>query len=91
MESLTASGQPILANDTHLALQMPSIWYENGLHCEACGYDAVGFSFPGVPAVVDRAQPDHHAWGVTTEAADTQDLFIEKVNPRQRRPIRGRR
>ena len=76
----TESGKPILANDTHLAIQMPSIWYENGLHCESCGYDAVGFTFPGVPAVV-IGHTGHHAWGVTNQAADTQDLFIERVNP----------
>ncbi len=77
---LTESGAPLLANDTHLANQMPSIWYENGLHCEPCDYKAVGFTFPGVPAVV-IGHTAHHAWGVTTQAADTQDLFIERVNP----------
>jgi penicillin amidase len=81
---LTASGMPLLANDTHLANQMPSIWYENGLHCTGgaadCPYQLVGFSFAGTPGVV-IGHNSHHAWGVTTEAADTQDLFIERVNP----------
>ena len=46
----TESGLPILADDTHLSVQMPSIWYENHL----CGgdYDVVGLSFPGLPGVV---------------------------------------
>jgi penicillin amidase len=81
--SMTESGLPLLANDTHLAIQMPSIWFENGLHCVGCGLDVVGFSFAGTPAVV-VGHNDHHAWGVTNEAADTQDLFIERVNPDDR-------
>lgn len=81
---LTATGMPLLANDTHLPNQMPSIWYENGLHCTEgsvdCPYQLVGFSFAGTPGVV-IGHNSHHAWGVTTEAADTEDLFIERLNP----------
>lgn len=82
---LTGSGLPLLANDTHLAIQMPAIWYENGLHCledspDGCDYNAVGFSFAGLPSIV-IGHNGHHAWGVTNEAADTQDLFVERVNP----------
>lgn len=80
----TASGMPILANDPHLANQIPSIWYEIGLHCNTvgpdCPFDVVGFSFAGTPGVV-IGHNSAIAWGVTTEAADTQDLFIEKINP----------
>jgi penicillin amidase len=79
--SHTASGLPILANDPHLAIQMPSIWYQNGLHCTgACPYQLMGFSFAGTPGVI-LGHNDHIAWGVTNEAVDTQDLFLEKVNP----------
>lgn len=82
--SLTESGLPILANDTHLAIQMPSIWFQNGLHCvggdPSCPYQLVGFSFPGTPGVV-IGHNDHIAWGVTTQATDTQDLYVERVNP----------
>lgn len=82
--SRTESGLPILANDPHLAIQMPSIWYMNGLHCvdttPDCPYQLVGFSFAGTPGVI-LGHNDRIAWGVTNEAADTQDLFIEKVNP----------
>lgn len=82
--SLTASGMPILANDPHLAIQMPSIWYEIGIHCnapsDACPFDVVGFTFPGTPGVI-VGHNANIAWGVTTEAADTQDLYIEKINP----------
>ena len=82
--SLTDSGKPLLANDPHLSIQMPSIWFANGLHCVgddlACTYQLVGFSFAGTPGVV-IGHNDRIAWGVTNEAADTQDLFIERVNP----------
>jgi len=79
--SHTASGLPILANDPHLAIQMPSIWYQNGLHCTgACPFQLVGFSFAGTPGVI-LGHNDHIAWGVTNEAVDTQDLFVEKVDP----------
>ena len=82
--SHTETGLPILANDPHLAIQMPSIWYLNGLHCTArggdCNYELAGFSFPGIPGVV-IGHNEHIAWGVTNESVDTQDLFIEKINP----------
>lgn len=80
---MTETGLPLLANDTHLGIQMPSIWYENGLHCVAatsCQLDVVGYSFAGSPGVI-IGHNGHHAWGVTNQAADTQDLFIERVNP----------
>ncbi len=82
--SHTDSGLPVLANDPHLAIQMPSIWFQNGLHCaersDACPYRLVGFSFPGTPGVV-IGHNERIAWGVTNQAADTQDLFIERLNP----------
>lgn len=81
---LTDSGMPLLANDTHLANQMPSIWYENGLHCTGtssdCPYQLIGYSFAGTPGIV-TGHNGHHAWGVTNQATDTQDLFIERLNP----------
>jgi penicillin G amidase len=80
----TATGGPLLANDMHLAIRMPSIWYENGLHCDpvgpACGLNVVGFSFAGLPAVV-VGHNDRVAWGVTNVGPDVQDLFLERVNP----------
>lgn len=80
----TATGAPLLANDPHLSIQMPSIWYEIGLHCEPlgpeCGLNLVGASFAGVPGVV-IGHNDHIAWGVTNLGPDVQDLFVERVNP----------
>jgi len=76
--SLTASGQPLLANDPHLGIQMPSIWYEIGLH--SGDFNVVGASFPGAPAVI-IGHNDHIAWGVTNLGPDVQDLYLEKLNP----------
>jgi penicillin amidase len=80
----TESGKPILANDPHLGIQMPSIWYEAGLHCEPagpdCPYNVVGATFAGVPGVI-IGHNQRVAWGVTNLGPDVQDLFIENVNP----------
>ena len=81
---LTTTGMPLLANDMHLGIQMPSIWYQNALHCQpksdACPFQVTGFSFAGVPGVV-AGHNDNIAWGYTNLGPDVQDLFIEKVNP----------
>ncbi len=77
----TESGLPLLANDPHLEIQMPSIWYEVGLH--APGWDVTGFSFAGVPGIIVGHNADI-AWGVTNAGPDVQDLFIEKINPSNR-------
>ncbi len=80
----TATGMPLLANDPHLSMQMPSIWYENGLHCEPfgpdCPYDVVGFSFASAPGVI-IGHNRYIAWGVTNLIPDVQDLYTERVNP----------
>ncbi len=82
--NLTTTGMPILANDPHLGIQMPSIWYQVDLHCQpksdACPFEVAGFSFAGVPGVV-IGHNDRVAWGFTNVGPDVMDLFIEKVNP----------
>ncbi|MBE3066413.1 MAG: penicillin acylase family protein [Chloroflexi bacterium] len=82
--SLTASGMPLLANDPHLGFQMPSIWYQIGLHCRpvsaACPFEVAGFSFAGVPGVV-IGHNQNIAWGFTNTGPDVMDLYIEKINP----------
>ena len=80
----TDSGLPLLANDPHLSVQLPAIWYENGLHCypknRDCELDVVGFSFAGSPYIV-IGHNSYIAWGFTNMGPDVQDLFIEKINP----------
>ncbi len=81
--SRTTTGMPLLANDPHLEPQLPSIWYENGLHCQPvgpeCPYDAVGFSFASAPGVV-LGHNARIAWGATNAYPDVQDLYIERIN-----------
>jgi len=81
---LTDTGQPLLANDPHLGAQMPSIWYEVGLHCAPktsdCILDVTGYSFAGTPGVV-IGHNDRIAWGFTNVGPDVMDLYIEKINP----------
>jgi len=80
----TDTGMPLLMNDPHLSSQMPSIWYQVGLHCntvsDACPFDVAGFSFAGVPGVI-IGHNAHIAWGFTNVGPDVQDLYIEKINP----------
>jgi penicillin amidase len=81
---LTTTGKPLFANDMHLAKRMPSIWYQNSLHClpktETCTLEVTGFSFVSVPGVV-AGHNDQIAWGFTNVGPDVMDLYIERVNP----------
>jgi len=75
----TASGRPLVANDTHLGLRAPSIWYAVGLHARTGRIAAAGVSIPGVPGVVigmDRGV----AWGFTNAMVDDMDFAVEAVN-----------
>lgn len=74
----TVSGKPLLANDPHLPLSVPAIWYL--AHLVWPEGQAIGGSIPGIPAIV-AGRTDHLAWGMTTTGADTQDLYWEKVDP----------
>jgi len=76
--SHTATGKPLLANDTHLELNIPSIWYQ--IHLTAPGWNVKGFTFPGAPMVI-IGHNDRIAWGFTNNGADVQDLYIETFNP----------
>ena len=68
----TASGFPILANDPHLDLTLPSIWYQIQLH--APGINAYGVSLPGAPGIIIGFN-QNIAWGVTNVAADVLDFY----------------
>ncbi len=86
----TASGKPLLANDMHLGIQMPSIWYEVALHgvaedgtvrrTAACPFQVRGLSFPGAPGVI-AGHNDRIAWGHTNLGGDVQDFYVERINP----------
>ncbi|WP_317228601.1 penicillin acylase family protein [Pedobacter montanisoli] len=68
----TASGFPILANDPHLDLSLPSIWYQIQLH--APGVNTYGVSLPGAPGIIIGFN-NQIAWGVTNVAADVLDFY----------------
>jgi penicillin G amidase len=74
----TATGKPILANDPHLGIEAPIVWYLARI-VTPDGW-VKGASLPGSPIVL-LGQNDHIAWGVTSTASDVQDLFVETVDP----------
>lgn len=74
----TESGKPLLANDPHLGLQAPSLWYL--AHVSTPQGNVVGGTLPGVPFVV-LGHNDQLAWAMTTTNSDTEDLFVERVVP----------
>jgi penicillin G amidase len=80
--ALTTTGKPLMANDPHLSPQLPSVWYQVGLHCDTlsaqCPYDVTGFSFPGMPGVIIGHDQDI-SWGFTNESSDVSDLYLEKI------------
>ncbi len=82
--SHSASGKPLVANDPHLALGAPAIWYFAALKApaEAGGkpLDVIGATLPGLPSVV-LGRTAGVAWGFTNTGPDTQDLYLEQVNP----------
>jgi penicillin amidase len=80
----TASGKPLLANDTHLELTVPPIWYlmhltAPGLPGQA-GWNVKGFTLPGAPLVI-IGHNDRIAWGFTNSGADVEDLYAETFDP----------
>lgn len=74
----TQNGEPLLANDTHLALTNPSFWWEVDLNCPTIHVS--GFAVPGVPGIPLGHNRDV-AWGVTNVMVDDVDFYIEKINP----------
>ena len=71
--AFTASGRPLLANDPHLGLLAPPVWYEMNLHTEA-GMRTRGVTFPGVPFVI-IGENHAGAWGFTNLGADVLDCY----------------
>lgn len=76
--SRTESGKPIIADDPHLSLSTPSIWYQ--VHLKSPEVDVAGVIFGGLPGIMLGHNNDI-AWTVTNVGPDVQDLYIEKQNP----------
>ncbi|WP_019946452.1 penicillin acylase family protein [Hymenobacter aerophilus] len=80
--SRTASGKPLLANDPHLQLNLPSIWYQVQLNSP--GQNVYGVTIPGAPAVIIGFNSDV-AWGVTNVGGDVLDWYQLKFRDASRR------
>lgn len=74
----TKSQKPLLANDPHLGMLAPSIWY--AAHLSVGDSNVIGVTIPGIPSVV-LGRNNHIGWGFTNTGPDTQDMAIEDVNP----------
>jgi penicillin G amidase len=74
----SVTGQPLLANDPHLGLSSPSLWYF--AHLSSPGLEVMGATLPGTPAVL-LGRTDKIAWGFTTTGPDVQDMFLEQLSP----------
>ena len=79
---LSKTGKPLLANDPHLAITIPPIWYQ--IHLNSPEMNVIGVSIPGTPMVV-IGHNENIAWGVTYSYVDVQDLYIEKLDKEQRK------
>ena len=77
----TLSGKPLLANDPHLGLSAPGVWYLAHLH--APGINAIGATLPGVPGIV-LGRNERIVWGATNTGPDVQDLYLERLDGAER-------
>jgi len=76
--SRSVSKSTLLANDPHLSLTAPSIWYLTRLGLQSG--DAIGATIPGIPSILS-GRTAKTAWGITSAYVDDQDIFLEKLNP----------
>ncbi|QWD64884.1 penicillin acylase family protein [Polynucleobacter sp. MWH-UH2A] len=83
---LTDTGKPLLANDPHLGLSAPAIWYF--AHLDAPGLNVIGGTLPGIPAVV-LGRTEKFAWSFTNTNPDVQDTYLEQLDPNNPSMYRG--
>ena len=77
----TASGLPLVAGDSHRALDTPNVYYQVHMACPS--FRVSGYALPGVPGAPHFSHTDYVAWGMTHGYADYQDLFIERFRDRE--------
>ena len=75
---LTQNGYPLLANDPHRSIQVPSLRY--WVHLNAPEWNVIGGGEPALPGV-SIGHNDSGAWGLTIFAADQEDLYVYETNP----------
>jgi penicillin G amidase len=76
--TMTATGRPLLANDPHRPVQLPSL--RKTVHLVGPGWDAIGAGEPGLPGIA-LGHNENVAFGFTIVGIDQQDLYVETVNP----------
>ncbi|HZT33146.1 MAG TPA: penicillin acylase family protein [Bryobacteraceae bacterium] len=76
--SMTVTGKPILANDPHRPVQIPSL--RKTVHLVAPGWDAIGAGEPALPGIA-LGHNEHIAFGFTIVGVDQVDLYVETLNP----------
>ncbi|MBU6159385.1 MAG: penicillin acylase family protein [Bacteroidetes bacterium] len=79
--SKTKTGAPMLCNDPHLKMSLPSVWYE--MEMSGPDINVYGSSFPGIPGIVIGFN-DHIAWGVTNSERDVMDHYEIRFKDEQR-------
>jgi penicillin G amidase len=84
--SRSAEGLPLVANDLHLPMRLPGLWYQ--AHFRAPDYEVMGITLPGVPGVIVGQNRDL-AWALTNTMMDDQDLFFEDLDAERGRVRRG--
>jgi penicillin G amidase len=85
--SHTTTGKPLLANDPHLKITTPALWYFARIEVGGTQpFKVAGATIPGLPVVV-LGQNEHIAWGFTNTSPDVQDLYLEKLNPGDRSQV----
>ncbi|WP_181186008.1 penicillin acylase family protein [Alkalicoccus urumqiensis] len=75
----TDTGLPMLANDPHLGLAIPAVWYQTQLEIEG-DFSSMGVTVPGIPGVV-LGHNGSVSWGVTSLSADYEDVYLERQDP----------
>jgi penicillin amidase len=80
--SRTASGRPILANDPHLQIEMPAVWWE--VHVVSDTLNVTGVTIPGIPFII-IGHNERLGWGLTNVGTDVQDFFIERLDASRQR------
>ncbi len=83
--SRSATGAALMANDPHLSLTAPGIWYLARL--DLASGSAIGATVPGMPVIL-LGRNEHISWGLTSAYVDDMDLFIEELNPENREEYR---
>ena len=76
--TMTRTGKPMLANDPHRGIELPSL--RKTVHLVAPGWDVIGAGEPALPGIA-LGHNENVAWGFTIVGIDQQDLYVEKINP----------